>query len=339
MAVTATEPSALRSLRERRGLTAAELARRAGVSVASLRAWEAGHRSPSAGALLRLAEALAVDPREILPTPSWRLGRLSEEMSDDPAETWSPSKLSDWLRCPAFFKFRHIDRLPTVPNTVETAIGRAVHKAAEAALLALAPDAAPEGAAAPEKPEAAIASEIALAVTEGVEPDEDGGEPDPAAMRDEAKALHALWQAEIAPKLGKPVAVEQRVEVEIAGVRLTVIPDMITDDGWVRDLKTTRRKPSQADVDENLQATAESLAYRELLGEAEEGVAFDFIVRTRKPYAMTLETTRGPRDHDRLARIVAAAAESVASGRYWPNPANRFGCASCPYRDVCRETF
>jgi transcriptional regulator with XRE-family HTH domain len=64
----------LRTLRGKAGLSRAELARRAGVPVSTLRNWENDRGFPSMPALLRLAEALGV-PAE----------RLAEGV-DDPAE-------------------------------------------------------------------------------------------------------------------------------------------------------------------------------------------------------------------------------------------------------------
>ena len=61
-------------MRERAGLSRAELARRAGVPVSTLRNWENGRGFPGVPALLRLAEALGV--------PAERLA----EGADDPAE-------------------------------------------------------------------------------------------------------------------------------------------------------------------------------------------------------------------------------------------------------------
>ena len=64
----------LRTLRQEAGVSRAALARRAGVSVSTLRHWENGRGFPSMAAFLRLAEALGV-PAE----------RLAEGV-DDPAE-------------------------------------------------------------------------------------------------------------------------------------------------------------------------------------------------------------------------------------------------------------
>jgi len=50
----------LRTLRQEAGVSRAALARRAGVSVSTLRHWENGRGFPSMAAFLRLAEALGV---------------------------------------------------------------------------------------------------------------------------------------------------------------------------------------------------------------------------------------------------------------------------------------
>ena len=64
----------LRALRGKAGLSRAELARRAGVPVSTLRHWENGRGFPGVPAFLRVAEALGV-PAE----------RLAEGV-DDPAQ-------------------------------------------------------------------------------------------------------------------------------------------------------------------------------------------------------------------------------------------------------------
>jgi transcriptional regulator with XRE-family HTH domain len=55
----------LRTLREQAGLSRAELARRAGVPVSTLRHWEHDRGFPGVPALLRLAEALGVSAERL----------------------------------------------------------------------------------------------------------------------------------------------------------------------------------------------------------------------------------------------------------------------------------
>lgn len=59
----------LKSTREDKGLTQAQLAERAGLSLDGIRALEQGLRRPSANTLRRLAIALQVNPDELLSVP------------------------------------------------------------------------------------------------------------------------------------------------------------------------------------------------------------------------------------------------------------------------------
>ncbi len=56
----------LQKLRELAVLTQAELAEKVGVSVTTISHWETGSKRPRASNIRKLAEALAVTPREVL---------------------------------------------------------------------------------------------------------------------------------------------------------------------------------------------------------------------------------------------------------------------------------
>jgi transcriptional regulator with XRE-family HTH domain len=60
----------LRELREAAGIDQAELARRAKVEQSSISRWESGKREPGVSNLFALAEALGVDPAELLKPPT-----------------------------------------------------------------------------------------------------------------------------------------------------------------------------------------------------------------------------------------------------------------------------
>ena len=56
----------IRQLRKKAGLTQIELAEKLGVSIATLRRWEAGETSPNGTRMMELAELLEVSPDEIV---------------------------------------------------------------------------------------------------------------------------------------------------------------------------------------------------------------------------------------------------------------------------------
>lgn len=56
----------LHRLRERAGLSQAELAEQSGQSLRSIQNWEQGHRAPRAAAILSLARALGVSAETLL---------------------------------------------------------------------------------------------------------------------------------------------------------------------------------------------------------------------------------------------------------------------------------
>lgn len=329
----ATFVGTLRARMREKGLTATSLAARSGIKRETLRAYLKGRRLPGATNLLALAEALECDPRELLPTASTLLGDFSRRASDPATQTWSISKIRDYLRCPAYFWFRHVAGTPAEePATPEQVIGQAVHAAVEQALRAKMGQPATD-------PEAALRDALARE-TAYLAPDPETGELPPVeGLESEARSLLDLYLREVAPGI-RPVAVEQRVEVRLAGVPFTVVLDVATEDGWVRDLKTTGRRPAEAELADNLQATACSLGYRQLFGRAEEGIAFDYLIRRKRgPEALTLTAKRGPKDHARLERVVEGVVSAVSRGAFYPNPDNRFGCARCPFREMCLETF
>ena len=321
-----------------RGLAAA-----VGVSLPTVRRWMRGTHRPTLQAAVRLAEALGIPVESLAPTPAQAaregLRDLSAGLSDSARRTWSISKVHDYLRCGAYYYFRHVAEVPE-PGSIALALGHAVHKGIEVAYTGTLPDGRPA------EPRRAMLDDLEANLpgtpTEGATTGEDGAAAEDAgleALSEEAATLLGLYRAKVAANVAVRAA-EQRTEVDIAGVAFTVVADVITADGFVRDTKVSRRRPSEADIAEDLQATAESLAYRQLYGEPESGIVFDYLLRHKGgPVHVPMPTERTERDHARLIRIVAGVAEGVAREAFYPNPDTKYGCRSCPFLEVCRRTY
>lgn len=80
----------IRQLREEQGLSQTKLAATADISAATLSQFETGRKTPSLGSLLRLADALGVEPGELLPPKA-----LAPSKSGLPEATWSAEGLTD----------------------------------------------------------------------------------------------------------------------------------------------------------------------------------------------------------------------------------------------------
>ena len=321
----------LKALLAQRGWSAADAARETGLSAATIARYLRGGK-PSADSLLRLARTFDVDPWTLYGAPSAQLTALAEEWSDDDPPRWSYSKLADYLRCPAYFYFRHVAEVEGQVDA-DTVIGGAVHAGIEQVLRAKA------GLPA-EDPAEAVAGKV---MTEApyLAPNDDGTPVDPDALTKEATKLVQVYAEQVAPTF-EPVAVEQRLEADIAGVKVTAVLDVVDSEGRVRDTKTSKRKPAQTDLDESLQATIYDIAFTQHFGQPPKGVVFDYLLR-RQNGSVDVATfparERTDADRNRLARTLEGVVNAVEKGVFYPNPQNKFGCARCPFRAECYEHY
>ena len=78
-------------------------------------------------------------------TPTGKAGavRSAEEESTGPLENLSPSRASDFKTCPRLYRFRHIEKLPSVPTPAQ-ARGTAIHLALERLFDTPAPERHPD---------------------------------------------------------------------------------------------------------------------------------------------------------------------------------------------------
>lgn len=320
----------LQTLMKQNGWSPADLAKRTGLSTATITRYLRGGK-PSADSLLRLSRTLGIDPWTLYGAPSARLAALAEEWSDDDRPRWSYSKLADYLRCPAFYYFRHVAALE-VPSDPDTVIGSAAHAGIEQVLRARAGMDA-------EDPQAAVIGRVQEEAPY-LAPDDEGNLPDPEALARESWQIVQVYQDQIATTF-EPVAVEQRMEATIAGVRVTCVLDVIDSEGRIRDTKTSKRKPTQTDLDENLQATMYDIAFTQNYGQPPKGMVFDYLLRRKSGIeAMSFPVReRTDADRNRLTRIVEEVVQAAESGRFYPNPLNKYGCGRCPFRDACYEEF
>ena len=93
------------------------------------------------------------------------------------------------------------------------------------------------------------------------------------------------------------------------------------------------RSPTPAQVAQDIQLTAYSLAHRLTHPEPESGLQLDVMVRNKSPKILHLPATRAPRDHARFLKLLGHVAKGIQSALFYPNP--NFTCPACPYRKQC----
>ena len=81
----------LRILRKKAGLTQIELAERLGVSIATLRRWEAGETAPSGTRIIELANLLEISPNDIVS------GKENSSKSGQPSFTYPNDERSNGM--------------------------------------------------------------------------------------------------------------------------------------------------------------------------------------------------------------------------------------------------
>ncbi|MGB6068193.1 MAG: PD-(D/E)XK nuclease family protein [Desulfomonilaceae bacterium] len=102
------------------------------------------------------------------------------------------------------------------------------------------------------------------------------------------------------------------------------------------DLKTAARKPSQLQVDQNLQLTAYSLGAKTLGFEPDElTLRMDYLIKTTTPDLAIYETSRTDEDRRKFIKMLTRVWKGIECSIFYPN--RSYLCSSCGYQTHCRE--
>lgn len=247
-------------------------------------------------------------------------------MTDD-QQLFSASSLATFLRCGKQWEFAYVYAIKRPPN-IRMVLGIAAHEAVEAnfrqkLITRL------------DLPPADVADAFSDAFERMTEEVEEDPEESKGAAKDSGVLVVERYQEEVAPTV-QPLLVEQEIQFLINDIPYSGFIDLVDDTGRVRDLKTTKRKPSGRS-DYTLAMTGYAVGYRQLTGQIETGVTLDYIVRTQKPYYYPA-TTNGPISPEGIATfasILSGVSESVQRGIFLPTGLNNNACSWCGYRDIC----
>ncbi len=249
----------------------------------------------------------------------------------------SVSQVKLYLLCPLKYFYRYIQRLPAPPSSALT-LGRAVHAALETNFRQKITT--QQDLPLNHVTDAFSAAWDAEAKETLFDEDEKTGD-----VKDEGIRILGVYHSTVAPTI-QPKAVEQSFELTFANVPYTFKGkiDLVDIHDTIIDHKTTKRAPTPAQVAQDLQLTAYSMAHQTTQGRPEASLRFDVMVRlpaslrsaqagTKTPKILPFETHRQPRDHARFLKLLGYVAKGIHAGLFYPNP--NFTCSGCPYRKHC----
>lgn len=247
---------------------------------------------------------------------------------------FSVSQVNAFLQCPVKWLFRWGEGI-RVPSSGPQTVGRAVHAGAEhnnKFKIGSGVDA----------PEAEVVDVYSTVFDAAVDETEFSPDKKPGTIKDKGVDLTRLWHRKIAPEI-HPAEVETPFVVEFEGFPYDLHGriDVLEVDGTIRDLKTTKRTPSQHDVDQSWQAAAYALAIAEREKETRQReVVFDFVVNLKTPKPVVLGTMVDGARVDRFLKMIGQMAKQIEAGIFYPNQSG-WGCDPryCAYWDLCHKRF
>ena len=156
---------------------------------------------------------------------------------------------------------------------------------------------------------------------------------------DKAVRLSRLHAEEKAPGIS-PTHVERSWAIEVPGYPFDLVGQLDVQEGRerVRDTKTSGKSPNEDAAEKSIQLTAYAMAVQVIDGQAPEKVALDYLVDTKTPKAVTLESTRGPEDYTAFIARVDSVARAMQTGTFVPVEPTHWCCAPkwCGYHATCR---
>lgn len=248
-------------------------------------------------------------------------------------EHLSYSSISSYLLCGRSWRYKYIDKVPTLP-TPNLILGSAFHDAVEE-LLSSGEDKAPE-------------SEFENAFTAQLEKNGDAinwqGETPESVKEDGLRLFKSKAILDgiktIKPKFDDAGAMlERKVTLSVPNVPVPVIGyiDIILDDSTPADFKTAARKWT----DDQAQKSLQSLFYLAALHQAGENINWKFehivFVKTKEPQFQRIEHWHKPTELFFLFDIIESVWRGIEAGVFIP-VTDGWKCSPqfCDFWDICK---
>lgn len=136
---------------------------------------------------------------------------------------------------------------------------------------------------------------------------------------------------------GIPIVINKEVPITLGGhqlkVKLEVVRE-ITENGKrlieIVDFKTSNVLTEEFAIDEDINMTLMSLAYRTMFLKKEDRLVYYQLSKGKK-----IPVLRSERHFERLKRLVSEVVHGIENKHYYPRVSHK--CNQCPYKEVCKE--
>lgn len=245
----------------------------------------------------------------------------------------SYSSISTYQRCPRKWKFRYLEKIPTI-SSAPLAFGGAFHNTIEDFIV--------EGGdlldhweerwmeKTQEDDVQFDAEEDEALYQQGVEMFQS------PSIREGLSKIKPLW-------IGDTPMVEQKVSLEVENVPVPVIGyvDIITDDNLPGDFKTSSRKWGESKAQKEIQPLFYLAALDQAGIELPEWTFRHYVFTKRKYEFQNLESRFNDRQQEWLFQMIQNVWRGIENEVFFENPMSDWACSEkfCEYWSLCRGKY
>jgi hypothetical protein len=156
--------------------------------------------------------------------------------------------------------------------------------------------------------------------------------------RDSVMIFGGLYADYVAPEYQpKFVEKEHKIEIPTASHDLMCHMDLADIRDIVTDLKTTKKKKTQKEVDDSEQLTFYALVFKALTGHLPSAVRLEALIDKKNPERQMLEATRTMDDLQVILNRINAMLKGLKAGIFIPALATSWQCSPkyCGYAMTC----
>lgn len=156
---------------------------------------------------------------------------------------------------------------------------------------------------------------------------------------DVSVALAKLYSESLAPNI-LPLSVEKTIFLEHDEITIPLrgTIDVLTEDNWLPDLKTSAKKWPQSKADTSVQATLYNELVKKETGAYPKKISFEIFTKTKTPAHQSIETTRTKDDFKLLILRIKIMMQQITAGIFPPADPSSWACSPkwCGFYATCK---